>query len=317
MHIENRRVIEVEWEGPYSLTTLKNEKALHNNETDYGIYQVYGRHPLYGGSVLLYIGKADMQTIGKRVLQEGWEYENDASSIRVFAGRFIGVKTPKEEEWSSEIDLAERLLIYVHKPAHNSKSLYTIPDIKLQNIHILNWGDHCDLLPEVSGYRWTSKLDGQEFDFYRYNTNQSEDYDKQEGMYDGKSDESYFISLLPQDAREITREVIHYIREQYNGQLVDLHGVRGGIAFKKRNARGYFAKVATSADRRCLILYFSSKSQAIGLDYHKEFVEKGFGKKRGQYEDKKYPNEAYIDLEKLQTVDDIAQYIDDAYRLRP
>lgn len=27
------------------------------------------------------------------------------------------------------------------------------------NVHVLNWGHHRDLLPEVSGARWTNKYD--------------------------------------------------------------------------------------------------------------------------------------------------------------
>lgn len=62
-------------------------------------------------------------------------------------------------------------MIYTHKPAYNSKALNlnSTIDEELKNIHILNWGDHSDLLPEVSGLRWTSKLDDLTFDVYRLN----------------------------------------------------------------------------------------------------------------------------------------------------
>ena len=32
-------------------------------------------------------------------------------------------------------------------------------DADLQHIHVLNWGCHRNLLPEVSGARWTSRFD--------------------------------------------------------------------------------------------------------------------------------------------------------------
>ncbi len=45
-------IINIMWEGP-----LKPEKANDKNgETDYGVYQYYGDHPVYGLNVLLYIG---------------------------------------------------------------------------------------------------------------------------------------------------------------------------------------------------------------------------------------------------------------------
>ncbi|MGF7014621.1 hypothetical protein HNR27_001981 [Ornithinibacillus bavariensis] len=59
-------------------------------------------------------------------------------------------------------------MINVHKPAYNTQNLITIPDERLQNIHILNWGYYRDLLPEVSGLRWTSTLDNMDYDIYRY-----------------------------------------------------------------------------------------------------------------------------------------------------
>lgn len=168
MQSELSKLIEVIWEGPHYLNELK---ALEDNKCDYGLYQIYGRHLVYGDNVLLYIGKADRQTIGMRIAQEGWKDHNDASSIRIYAGRFVGERTMDDSIWSKDIDLAERLLIYVHKPARNSKSLYHIPNKELSNIHVLNWGDYGSLLPEVSGARWTNGLKSIEFDYYQYGPN--------------------------------------------------------------------------------------------------------------------------------------------------
>jgi hypothetical protein len=70
-----------------------------------------------------------------------------------------GSCTAEAAAWFEEIDLVEKLLIYSHWPAGNSKSLKSIPDAKCQNIHILNWGKHRDLMPEVSGARWSSLYD--------------------------------------------------------------------------------------------------------------------------------------------------------------
>lgn len=165
MEITNTHLIQIEWEGPYKLIDLLH---LKDEKTDYGIYQIYGKHPVYGSDVLLYIGKADFQTFGKRILQENWLDTNDSKNTKIYVGRLHGPKTPTEEGWSKEIDLAERLLIYVHKPAYNSKSIASLPDQELQHVHILNWGYHRDLLPELSGLRWTSKLNELEYDTYKW-----------------------------------------------------------------------------------------------------------------------------------------------------
>jgi hypothetical protein len=140
---------------------------LTDDSKDYGLYQIYRKHPVYRSGVLLYIGKADLQTIGKRISQENWWDTNDSNTLMIYAGRLAGEITPDEEEWSKEIDLAEKLLIYVHNPAYNSKNLMSIPDTDLHDVHILNWRDYRDLLPEVSGLRWTTKLDNLKYDFYR------------------------------------------------------------------------------------------------------------------------------------------------------
>ncbi|MFZ3577870.1 hypothetical protein [Virgibacillus sp. DJP39] len=165
MEVAKTHLIQIQWEGSFKLIDLP---TLKNEETDYGIYQIYGKHPIYGSDVLLYIGKADCQTLGKRISQENWIDTNDSNNTKIYIGKLHGPTIPSEEIWSKEIDLAERLLIYVHKPAYNSKSISSLPDTELQSVHILNWGHHRDLLPELSGLRWTSKLYPLEYETYRW-----------------------------------------------------------------------------------------------------------------------------------------------------
>lgn len=166
MEHKNMKLIHIDWDGPYKLSELN---TITDEETDYGIYQIYGSHNIYGNNVLLYIGKADRQTIGKRISQENWWWNtSDPNNLQIYCGRIAGEATPTENQWSEEIDLAEKLLINVHKPAYNTQNLISIPDEKLQNIHILNWGYYRDLLAEVSGLRWTSTLDNMDYDVYRY-----------------------------------------------------------------------------------------------------------------------------------------------------
>lgn len=148
--------IHIGWEGPFSFSDALTKSA----KKDYGIYQIYGWHPVYGSDVLLYIGKADRQHFGARLKQESWwTLMPDAQRTMVYLGRLSGVVTPNDEVWSDLIGKAERLLIYAHAPAHNAqKSIHAI-DADLHTVHIFNWGRHRDLLPELSGSRWTSRLD--------------------------------------------------------------------------------------------------------------------------------------------------------------
>jgi hypothetical protein len=113
------RVVHLQWAGPY---TWEEKDKLSNSE-DFGVYQIYGCHSIYGVDVLLYIGKASSQTFAGRLSQQWhWLGHQDPQRITVYVGRCSGWKgTPSNEKWEEEIDLAEKLLILATKPAHNAK----------------------------------------------------------------------------------------------------------------------------------------------------------------------------------------------------
>lgn len=160
MEIVKGHLITITWEGPYQRTDLS---SLQNEKTDFGIYQIYGKHPVYGEHVLLYIGQANQQTFGTRIMQHSYWFEEDFS---IYVGRLSGSSTPTDKIWEDEINYAESLLIYVHTPAYNTSNINSINYSKLESIHILNLGQYKNLLPELSGIRWISKLDELD-DIYR------------------------------------------------------------------------------------------------------------------------------------------------------
>lgn len=150
--------LHLQWSGPF---TYAEAIRLRNEQTDYGVYQIYGAHPIYGADVLIYIGKADRQTFGQRLSQETWgEFNQDASRVKVYVGRLNGYNgTPAEDDWSKQISVVERLLIYAHWPAANSSGLNVKFDGAFHDLHVLNWGTYRDLLPEVSGARYSDLYD--------------------------------------------------------------------------------------------------------------------------------------------------------------
>lgn len=152
MEVVNGHLIQIRWDGPYRLTELS---SLNDEKTDYGVYQIYGKHTVYGENVLLYIGQANQQTFGTRIMQHSYWFEDDFS---IYIGRLSASNTPKDDIWTEEINLAEGLLIYVHTPAYNTMNINSINYLKLENIHILNLGRFKKLLPELSGIRWVKKL---------------------------------------------------------------------------------------------------------------------------------------------------------------
>jgi len=153
-------IIHIQWEGPHSLDAVKGLTG----PTDYGVYQIYGGHPVYGNSALLYIGLADKQKFGVRIPQEKlWLYNRDAGRVDVYVGRLSGYGyTPSADIWSEQIKLAERLLIHAHAPPYNGQKGLVRLNRRLWSVHLLNWGQHRDLLPEVSGARWTSRFGAAE-----------------------------------------------------------------------------------------------------------------------------------------------------------
>jgi hypothetical protein len=153
----SEHIVHIEWEGPLTISEVANL----NQSTDYGIYAVYGYHPVYGSNALLYIGKVQKQTFGQRFRKEGlgWQQGSleDTAHTEVYVGRMKGPDTPPEPIWEKDIDLAEKLLIHAHGPAYNSQQIGEVceTDPEVCNTRVLNWGCHRAIRPEVSGLRWT------------------------------------------------------------------------------------------------------------------------------------------------------------------
>lgn len=161
------KIIHIYWQGPLQLAEIK---SMNNESHDYGVYQIYGTHRVYGMNTLLYIGMASQQTFSTRIGQEGWDiWEFNEGKVEIRLGRLYGEQTPSDKQWEKQIDLAEVLLINAHKPAHNASNvgdLSPLRDKALRNVHLLNWDDFGALLPEVSGDRWTDKWVSDKFEVY-------------------------------------------------------------------------------------------------------------------------------------------------------
>ena len=143
-------MINIAWQGPFT----QQEVTDLTNDTDYGVYQLYGRHPIYGmlPGTLLYIGKAQKQTFATRIGQHTLEPFVGATA-EIFVGRLAGEHQPNNAEWDRYIAEVEKLLIYAHAPAWNSHFIDNYGE-DIRNLHILNWGNYGQLLPEVSKDRY-------------------------------------------------------------------------------------------------------------------------------------------------------------------
>jgi len=145
--------IHIFWEGPFE---LKDMSKINNESKDYGIYQVYGHHPIYGDSVLLYIGLAVNQTFATRIAQETWNDRPDPLNTHIYIGRLAGRMKVDIDTWDELIERAEKLLIYSHKPVLNTQNTKSLKEGDFLDDRIYNWGSHRDLFPEVSTRRFIS-----------------------------------------------------------------------------------------------------------------------------------------------------------------
>lgn len=144
-----RTDIHIEWEGPLN---IEEARALQSQE-DYGLYQYYGEHPAYGSNALLYIGKAEDQTLGSRLSQNDWHIWS-ASVAEIYVGRICCAAPMSDAQWKEFIDLSERILLFSHSPSFNTKNLNNINYQGTGDVRVLNWGKRKKLLPEVSISRW-------------------------------------------------------------------------------------------------------------------------------------------------------------------
>lgn len=158
-------IINIKWEGP-----LKPEEAYEKNgRIDYGVYQYYGDHPVYGLNVLLEIGADQEKTFGERLKE--YEFEKWNEDIQIYLGRICIEKEsvqPTAGQWNSMITRAGKLLNYACYPAFNGfDSINKRPryDDKNKKLLILNWGKYRSLPATVSGYRVVEESLGDSFQF--------------------------------------------------------------------------------------------------------------------------------------------------------
>jgi hypothetical protein len=140
--------IHINWDGPLSVSQASELKS----SEDYGLYQYYGDHPVYGSGVLLYIGKVTRQPFGARLNQHNW-HNWIPSETEIYVGRICSDTQMENSEWESMIDISEKIQIYAHSPAFNTSNLNKIGHHN-NDVRVFNWGKRKSLLPEVSIKRW-------------------------------------------------------------------------------------------------------------------------------------------------------------------
>lgn len=144
---EEERLVRVEWEGPLTLDQALNKKG----DNDYGLYQVYGHHVVFGFNSLLYVGSAREQTFGTR-LNNRFYLVNE---VTIRLGRIAQGFYSDHTDWMDLVRDVEALTIWWHSPPYNSQNIVSY---RGKHIRVQSWEARGSLLPEYS-YRWPTHPD--------------------------------------------------------------------------------------------------------------------------------------------------------------
>ena len=135
------RTVRVEWKGPLFLDEVKD---LDDEDEDCGLYQIYGRHIIFGDDSLLYIGMTQ-QTFSHRFDQHaGWLEEEEG--VFVYVGR-INKENYDGADRQQVIEDTEALTINWHSPPYNSSNIDTYNG---QALEVINDGERGDLCERLS-----------------------------------------------------------------------------------------------------------------------------------------------------------------------
>lgn len=141
------RTVRVKWEGPLSLDEVKE---LDNEDEDCGLYQIYGRHIIFGDDSLLYVGMTT-STFRRRFIDGtephiSWLVEEEG--VSVYVGRIVEKDyehdPPLWSDWENVLKDAEALTIYWHSPPYNSSNIGTYNGQRLEVVNLGDYGSLCE-----------------------------------------------------------------------------------------------------------------------------------------------------------------------------
>ena len=144
--------VRVDWTGPF----LPDEALASADAHGVGLYQIYGRHLVFGADSLLYVGATPKGGPVEQRLRSHTSWFGDEQEVEIHVGRII--LPAKSGDDCSLIAQVERLTIWYHAPPYNSAHIQnhgvTSP------LFVQNVGNHRALLPEYSN-AWDKLRQGQ------------------------------------------------------------------------------------------------------------------------------------------------------------
>jgi hypothetical protein len=126
--------VKIKWGAPRTVAEALNL----DQEDDKGLYQIYGRHILFGPGTLFYIGKT-VDTFSQRISNHqsaGWfRPDDDENDLEIRIGRIVNIdgsdNSSDWQNWDRVLSRVEALQIYWHSPPYNSQNISTRPGRRL------------------------------------------------------------------------------------------------------------------------------------------------------------------------------------------
>tara|TARA_B100000446_G_scaffold175907_2_gene187113 strand:- start:4 stop:483 length:480 start_codon:yes stop_codon:yes gene_type:complete len=136
-------VIDIDWEGPFPVIYDRdNDKYIFIDSvpdailSSTGIYQIYGRHPVYGKNVLLYIGETKAGDSNRSFKDRMAEHFNERG--RFFGHTNLSVHFGPLDVSDDTLVKVESILIFSHAPALNRKHIDK-PSAGADTMLVRNW----------------------------------------------------------------------------------------------------------------------------------------------------------------------------------
>lgn len=132
MKTEDIRLLRIDWAGPEAVDVVCGRAETGDC---YGVYQIYGEHPVFGRDSLLYIGRARERTFQRRLEEHQRDWLSQEEGVTVRLGRLRQGDYGRGPGWQKLVEEAEALLIYWHAPPYNSANInrYTGRPLCIQN----------------------------------------------------------------------------------------------------------------------------------------------------------------------------------------
>ncbi len=150
--------IDIAWEGPFPVGYDRQSDLYIAPDLPpdlggrFGVYQIYGDHPVYGRDSLLYIGETRQSDSGRALVDRLKEHLAQRFWYHTGLCIHLGLVTHQEVPVTDRdtLDAVESLLIASNVPALNRQHIDFARE-SARDLLVVNWGFRGRIVPEASG----------------------------------------------------------------------------------------------------------------------------------------------------------------------